>query len=137
MMRRLGFCGLWIDRVMRFITSVSYSFLHNGEEFGSVLPQRGLRQGDPISPYLYIMCAEGLSAIIRKNEEAGVLHGCTVARGAHAISHLLFSDDCYLFFKATNSEASVMKQILNMYESISVQVINFNKSLVTFSPNTS
>lgn len=72
---------------MKFITPVSYTFLHNGEEFGQVIPQRGLRQGDPISPYIYIMCAEGLSAIIWKNEEARLLHGCTVARGAPTISH--------------------------------------------------
>ncbi|XP_074361975.1 uncharacterized protein LOC141702168 [Apium graveolens] len=90
---------------MTFIRSIFYSFLHNGEVFGDVVPQRGLRQGDPISPYLYIMCAEGLSAIIRRNEEAGLIHGCTMARGAPAISHLLFTYDFYFFFKATVAEA--------------------------------
>lgn len=52
------------------------------------------------------------------------------------ISHLLFADDCYLFFKAIKSEADVMKRILNRYASISCQVINFNKSTITFSSNT-
>lgn len=94
MMKRFGYHEIWIDRVMFFIRSASYAFLHNGETFGNVIPQRGLRQGDPISPYLYIMCAEGLSAMIRRNEEAGILHGCRVARGAPSISHLLFADDC-------------------------------------------
>lgn len=82
------------------------------------------------------MCAEGLSAIIRRNEEAGLFHGCTIARGVPTISYLLFADECYFFFKATRSEASVMKRILNQYEAISGQVVNFNKSNVTFSPNT-
>lgn len=99
MMEKFGFNGIWIDRIMQFITSVTYTFIHNGEEFGKVQPQRGLCQGDPIFPYFYIMCAEGLSAIIRRIEEAGLIHGCSVARGAPAISHLLFADDCYLFLR--------------------------------------
>lgn len=83
------------------------------------------------------MCAEGLSAMIRENEEAGILHGCSIARGAPNISHLMFADDCYFFFRATPAEARVMKNILNRYETIYGQVVNYNKSLVTFSPNTS
>ncbi|KAL8119684.1 hypothetical protein AgCh_016974 [Apium graveolens] len=57
MMQKFGFTEIWIDRVMRIVQSVSYSFLHNGVEFGNVNPKRGLCQGDPISPYLYIMSA--------------------------------------------------------------------------------
>lgn len=136
MLNRFGFHQQWIDRIMACVRSVSYSFLHNGEVFGNVNPQRGIRQGDPISPYLYILCAEGLSAIIRRSEQAGLIHGCVVARGAPSISHLLFADDCYLFFRATGIEASNMKGILQRYELMSGQAINFNKSSVTFSPNT-
>lgn len=135
-LRRYGFNETWIDRIMTLVQSVTYSFLQNGNEFGKVVPQRGVRQGDPISPYIYILCAEGLSAIVRRNEEAGLLHGCKIARGAPTISHLLFADDCYFFFKATKSEAGVMKRILARYESISGQMVNYNKSVVTFSPNT-
>lgn len=136
MMTKFGFQQQWIDRVMKLINSVSYTFTHNGQEFGNVKPTRGLRQGDPISPYIYILCAEGLSAMIRRNESAGLIHGCAVARGAPIISHLLFADDCYFFFKAIESEANVMKKILNRYEEISGQVVNFNKSSVVFSANT-
>lgn len=85
MLRRFGFHQEWIHRVMTCVRSVSYSFLHNGDVFGEVIPKRGIRQGDPISPYLYILCAEDLSAIIRRNEEAGLIHGCTIARGAPPI----------------------------------------------------
>lgn len=67
----------------------------------------------------------------------GLIHGCVVARGAPPISHLLFVDDCYFFFKAIESEAGVMKNIINRYEELSGQVVNFNKSTITFSPNTS
>lgn len=137
MMFKFGFSALWTERIMGLITSVSYSFIRNGEVFGDVTPHRGVRQGDPISPYIYIMCAEGLSSMIRRNEEVGILHGCTIARGAPTISHLLFADDCYFFFRATKTEANAMKRILDRYEHISGQMINYAKSSVTFSPNTS
>lgn len=136
MMMRFSFHEVWIDRIMTFISTVSYGFLHNGMEMGRVIPTRGVRQRDPISPYIYIMCAESLSAMLRSNVEAGLIHGCTVARGAPNISHLFFADDCYLFVKATEVEADNMKRILNIYESISGQQINFGKSTVVFSPNT-
>lgn len=99
---------------MYFVCSVKYGFIHNGEEFGCVTPKRGLRQGDPISPYIYIMCAEGLSTIIQRNEGAGLLHGCRIARDAPTISHLLFVDDCYLFFRATKPKAQVMKNLVQI-----------------------
>lgn len=51
--------------------------------------------------YIYIVCAEGLSAIIRRPEEVGLLHGCSIAKGAPKISHLLFVDDCYFYLRAT------------------------------------
>lgn len=137
MIKRFGFAEVWIKRIMMYIRSVSYSFLHDGELFGEVHPKWGIRQGDPISPYIFILCAEGLSVIIRRNKEVGLIHGCTIARGAPPISHLLFADDCYLFFKATESEATVMMNILTRYEHISGQSINYNKSAITFSPNTS
>ncbi|XP_074374083.1 uncharacterized protein LOC141714463 [Apium graveolens] len=68
--------------------------------------------------------------------ETGLLHGCTIARGAPAISHLLFADDCYFFFKVEEVEANVMKRISNRYENISGQMVNYAKSAVTFSSNT-
>lgn len=136
MMQRFGFNQRWIDRVMYFVSSVRYSFSHNGEVFGDVAPKRGLRKGDPISPYIYIMCAEGLSSIIQRNEGADLLHECKIAKGAPTISHLLFADDYYLFFKATRAEAHTMKRILQRYVDFSGQVINYNKSAITFSSNT-
>lgn len=76
-----------------------------------------MRQGDPISPYvyknIYILCVEGLISMIRRNEDTGLLYGNNIAKDALAISHLLFADDCYLFFKTNKTEANVMKRILD------------------------
>lgn len=136
MLQKFGFAEIWVERVMQVITSVSYKFLHNGEEFGHVAPRRGLCQGDQVSPYIYIMCAEGLSSIIRRNEEVGLITGCKIARDAPPISHLLFANDCYLFFKANTREANSMKNILHRYADVSGQVVNLTKSAITFSSNT-
>ncbi|XP_074356044.1 uncharacterized protein LOC141695716 [Apium graveolens] len=136
MLQKYGFQEVWIQRIMVCIKTVSYSFIQKGTVFGEVRPQRGIRQGDPISPYLYILCAEGLSSIIKRNEEVGLLHGCSIARRAPVMSHLLFADDYYFFFKAVESEARVMQRIIKRYETLSGQAVNFNKSTITFSPNT-
>lgn len=101
---------------MSCITTVCYSFVRDGKVFGDVKPQREVRQGDPISPYLYILCAKGLNAIIRRYEETSLIHGCKIPRGAPSVSHLLFADDCYLFFRASKMEAGIMEEILNRYE---------------------
>lgn len=136
MHKKFDFPSLWIDRIMKCIKTVNYSFLHDGKVFGKVIPTRGVRQGDPISPYLYIMCAEGLTGIMRRYETDGLIHGCKIARGAPSVSHLLFADDCYFFFRAIQSEAMMMKDILDKYQHISGQMINTNKSSISFSPNT-
>lgn len=60
-LKKFRFNSVWVDRVMKCVQTVRYSFLQDGCEFGDIQPKRGIRQGDPISPYLYILCAEGLS----------------------------------------------------------------------------
>ena len=71
MMRRLGFSDRWIGLMMICVKTVSYSVLINGEPKGKILPTRGLRQGDLISPYLFLLCVEGLTAMLGKEECGG------------------------------------------------------------------
>jgi hypothetical protein len=114
---------------------VDYFVIVNGNIVGPIIPGRGLRQGDPLSPYLFIICAEGLSALIRQAEARGDIHGTKICRNAPIISHLLFADDCFLFFRANNNEALAMKNILSTYEAASGQSINFQKSKIFCSRN--
>jgi hypothetical protein len=98
---KFGFHQKWVNQVMACVTSVSFSVRVNGELTDSFKPTRGLREGDPLSPYLFLFVAEGLTKILQKavyNQELQDLKCC---RGAPDISHLLFADDSLLFFKAT------------------------------------
>ena len=75
---------------MDCVSTTKLSFIINGSVEGYVIPKRGLRQGRPISPYLFLLCAEGLSAMIKAAEVDGRLHGIVVARRAPMVSHLFF-----------------------------------------------
>lgn len=91
------------------MTTVRYNFLVSGHEIGPIKPSRGLRQEDPISHYLFLLCAEGLSTLTQKNQSRGTLHGCKIANSAPVIYHLFFADDCCLFFTASLGEAQCIK----------------------------
>lgn len=78
---KLGFNELWVSWIMMCVTSVEYHVLVNHDKMGPIPPSRGLRQGDPLSLCLYILCAEGLSALNKKKENMDVFHGVRICRG--------------------------------------------------------
>lgn len=95
----MGFPIKIVKTIMLCVRSVSFSILINGSPSTMFKPKRGIRQGDPLSPYLFIICAEVLSGLITKYHEQDKIHGISIAivRNAPVISHLFFSDDSMMF----------------------------------------
>ncbi|KAK9985868.1 hypothetical protein SO802_030819 [Lithocarpus litseifolius] len=135
-MEKLGFVEKWRDLVMRCVTSVTYSVKINEKPRGHFFPSRGLRQGDPLSPYLFLLCAEGLSALIKVAVDKGVMSGLAMCRNGPKISHLFFADDSLIFCKASFEECNALQQVLEVYEKASGQQLNRAKTSLFFNGNT-
>ncbi|XP_074267234.1 uncharacterized protein LOC141590552 [Silene latifolia] len=129
----MGFDMDWVQRVMTCVTTVTFAVLINGSPSPEFRPSRGLRQGDSLSPYLFLLCAEALSNMLRRAVEYQALHGIRVTAAASAISHLLFADDSIFFVRATIQEADVVNDILRRYEATSGQLVSLEKTTVVFS----
>jgi hypothetical protein len=112
---KLGFAPMWINWIRICITSPSFSILINGSPYGLFCPERGLRQGDPLSHFLFILGTEVISCLLFRSESQDLLKGIKIARNCSPISHLLFADDLILFAKATSSEANILRSVLNCY----------------------
>ena len=135
-MLKMGFHPKWVDMIMAGVTLVSYSMLLNGAPSSFIKPSRGIRQGDPLSPYLFLLCTEGFSALLRNTAHHRDLHGVCCSQNGPSITHLLFADDILLFFNASLSECHIIKEIFHVYELASGQKINSDKSSIFFSTNT-
>lgn len=79
MMKKLGFTEDWIAKVMNCVRSAVFSVILNGNPSGRIVPQRGLRQGYPLSPYLFLLCAEGLSCLINDAANRGIIQGLKIS----------------------------------------------------------
>jgi hypothetical protein len=130
MMRKLGFEDRWVMLIMTCVRTVTYAILINGQAHGHIVPSRGIRQGDPLSPYLFIICAEALSSLINHFAGLGKISGVPMCRGGTRISHLLFADDSLLFGRANLEEWRHFKELLDIYGRASGQKINIDKTAI-------
>ena len=119
--------------VYECISSVSYSVLVNGEPRGDIRPSRGLKQGDPLSPYLFLLCSKGLNRMLQKATAEDCIRGFSLCKRGPKISHLFFADDSLLFCRATLSDLQVIQNILSLYETASGQKLNREKTTIFFS----
>ena len=122
---------------MECIKTVKFSVRLNGHLLDSITPSRGLRQGDPLSPYIFLLVADGLSTIINKEISTGQLKELHISRNVPGISHLLFTDDSLLFVQANEEQALKVKNILSTYEKSTGQLIRKNECSVLFGRNCS
>jgi hypothetical protein len=106
------------------VCTVSYLVLINGQAHGHIIPTRELRQGDPFSPYLFILCAKGLSHLLCRAKKKKSISGLPITRGGSKINHLLFANDSLLFCRANLDDWNKMQAILEMYERSSGQCLN-------------
>ncbi|GLT80127.1 hypothetical protein SLA2020_515820 [Shorea laevis] len=127
--------GPLIKLIMFSVTTLQLSILWNGEELPYFTPQRGLRQGDPLSPYLFIMVMEKLSHMILSRVQQRLWKPFQISRGGFALSHLFFADDLMLFCEASHSQVDVVMDCLTEFSNRSGLDINLAKSKLFISPN--
>ena len=111
-MRKLGFNEKWISLTMLCVSTVTYSILINGAPMGFITPTRGIRQGDPLSPFLFLLCTEDLHGLITKLAMRGDIHGFSLCRRSPLLTHLLFADNSLLFYRSNVKECQKVSDVL-------------------------
>jgi hypothetical protein len=115
-MSKMGFSERWISLIMACVRTVSYSILVNGQVVGYIILNRGIRQGNPLSPYLFLLCAEALSSMLSKAKRTWIITRVPTSKKGPKLSHLFFADDSLLFCKANSVEWRRLTKFLEAYE---------------------
>lgn len=134
-LQQMHFSELWIRLLMGTVRSVSYTLLLNGQMAGSFVPECGLQQVDPLSPYLFIICANVLSCMLLRLESSKQLKGISFGNSCPPITHLMYVDDVVLFFQPTVDSCKRVAEVLQKYARLAGQEMNKAKSKIVFSPN--
>ncbi|KAL9689840.1 hypothetical protein QQ045_010231 [Rhodiola kirilowii] len=134
-LHKLGFAEGWIRIVMQIVTSVTYYIRVNETCTEEIIPRRGIRQGDPLSPYLFILCIEFFTMLLYHYRSLGLIDGIKICRRAPVVSHLLFADDSLLFLKLSYASLRWVREILLILEKASGLRVNLDKSEIMVSRN--
>ena len=134
---KLGFNGVFIGWILACVSSISFEVLVNGGKSDQFKPSRGLRQGDPLSAYLFIIGQEVFSRILDKEFTLKNIDGVKASASAPPITHVMYADDIILFSKATRNNAEAIVKCIQKYCDWSGQSLNNAKSRVFFSKQSS
>ena len=124
-----------VKLIMSCILGSSISFLFNGGKLDPFLPSRGIKQGDPLSPYLFVQCMEVLGFLIADQCSSHLWDLIKSSQSGSSFSHLFFADDLVLFAKADMKNCQSIRDTLDTFCELSGQKFNMTKSKVFFSPN--
>ena len=130
-LERMGFGPKWIRWIHWCISTASFSVMFNGSSAGFFRSSRGLRQGDPLSPYLFMVGMEVLSCLIKRAVDDNFISGCSLGNkegGEMVISHLFYVDDSIIFCEAKSEQLMCLSWTLMWFEAFSGLKINLNKS---------
>lgn len=135
-MVKMGFGRRWIKWVMTCVSSASLSVLLNGSPLPPVKMEKGLRQGDPLSPYLFILVSEALVCLLRKAEEVNLIKGVEIGKDKVRVKHLQFADDTLIFVPKDDEVITNYFRIFDVFSLLSGLSLNYNKSsIISWSPN--
>ncbi|KAA3478765.1 Retrovirus-related Pol polyprotein LINE-1 [Gossypium australe] len=121
---------------MSAISSSTMQVLWNGVPTQKFKPNQGIRQGCPLSPYLFVLCMEWLGQFIHSGTEAGIWDPICLSCSGPSVSHLFFADDLVIFCKAQMDQARFLENIVSLFCEISGHKISVRKSNIFFSKNT-
>lgn len=134
-LRKLGFNETWCDLIYRNISNIHYSISLNGSSFGYFKSSRGLRQGDPLSPILFIISQDVLSRNLSKAFDTGLISHYLIGKGNMNITHLFFADDSLIFANSTPSGLNNLIRLIQSFSKASGQCINSTKSSFSLDPD--
>ena len=136
-LRKMGFSEIFIDRIWRIMSNNWYSIVINGRRYGFFHSTRGLKQGDPLSPALFILGAEVFSKHLNFLYQNHLYIGFNMNKKGPQVNHLSFADDIIIFTSTDNTSLQLIMKVIEDYEAVSDQKVNKEKSYFMVTPKTS